>query len=484
MVRALVAFVLIALSSLATASEGAKPEDDLTPLIPDDLVHALKPVSDEDNALQPWREAASRTVHAAEGPLNDVVKKLCVAGPAVVDAQEIKLILEWADANRSALELLSKGCERKSCRVPEESPPIFKSLRTLAKVQLCRAKIRVAEGDFSGASKDVLQIKRMSDLLFASDGDSLQYLISSAIFSHACDGIRVIASGKNPPEAVLTRLQESLQSQPDAHHLVSSLKADVDRFVVQPARRAGKYRGAEQLCRFITAGEPSQNELVRAEAMLAVAPRSFDCTETIKAGIQYGQRIIALGQQPWPLRNKDLLNELKAVQVSSELLANVTYFFQAGAAQLSEDSAKTMRHTNSSEEDKRKMFLSLTSKLTNDERDSFEKALNSEPNAYGNSRISSIFSSYGMLYEKFHLLRAEYDATLAITAIHLFERQRAVLPQDLDVLKKEGLLKTIPIDPFTGNPLRFTPSKGIIWSTGPDAVDDGGDLIKDLVWRF
>ena len=40
---------------------------------------------------------------------------------------------------------------------------------------------------------------------------------------------------------------------------------------------------------------------------------------------------------------------------------------------------------------------------------------------------------------------------------------------------------------FAGKPLRYDPARRLIWSVGPDEVDDGGDGIPDTtrkwVWK-
>jgi hypothetical protein len=66
------------------------------------------------------------------------------------------------------------------------------------------------------------------------------------------------------------------------------------------------------------------------------------------------------------------------------------------------------------------------------------------------------------------------------------------LPSQLDDLVSAGLLEAVPIDPFCDQPLRYSPDRRIVWSVGPNAVDDGGQtadgcggwMQKDLVWEI
>ena len=49
------------------------------------------------------------------------------------------------------------------------------------------------------------------------------------------------------------------------------------------------------------------------------------------------------------------------------------------------------------------------------------------------------------------------------------------LPESLDELVEEGILPSVPMDMFADKPLRYDPERRLIWSVGPDEVDDGGE---------
>jgi len=66
------------------------------------------------------------------------------------------------------------------------------------------------------------------------------------------------------------------------------------------------------------------------------------------------------------------------------------------------------------------------------------------------------------------------DLAVALTRYRL---EHGTYPPTLDALVST-FLSTIPADPFDGAPLRYhlTPDAAIIYSIGPDRVDDGGDI--------
>jgi len=61
------------------------------------------------------------------------------------------------------------------------------------------------------------------------------------------------------------------------------------------------------------------------------------------------------------------------------------------------------------------------------------------------------------------------------SAIALYQKQHGKLPDTLDALCPQFLPK-VPLDPFSGKPLRyrFTKEGWLVWSVGPDLKDDGG----------
>ncbi|MBI3721124.1 MAG: hypothetical protein HY248_01100 [Fimbriimonas ginsengisoli] len=60
-------------------------------------------------------------------------------------------------------------------------------------------------------------------------------------------------------------------------------------------------------------------------------------------------------------------------------------------------------------------------------------------------------------------------------AVHIYRRKHHDLPDTLELLVKDGILKAIPIDPFDDNPVHYSKERGILWSVGPDGKDDDGD---------
>lgn len=90
----------------------------------------------------------------------------------------------------------------------------------------------------------------------------------------------------------------------------------------------------------------------------------------------------------------------------------------------------------------------------------------------------------------FHLARLKTDVALVLIACRLYRDTQKRIPQDLAEVVAAGLLDEVPIDPFTGNPLSYDATRGMLWSPGfadPEEGTEGsgeaGPIRREqLVW--
>jgi hypothetical protein len=95
------------------------------------------------------------------------------------------------------------------------------------------------------------------------------------------------------------------------------------------------------------------------------------------------------------------------------------------------------------------------------------------PNSFGRSLYTSFLGSQ-ILWECRG--RDETVGQLVRTelALTIYDREHKRLPTKLSELVSDGLLASMPTDPFDGEPLRYDPVKRRIWSVGRDLKDDHG----------
>lgn len=101
------------------------------------------------------------------------------------------------------------------------------------------------------------------------------------------------------------------------------------------------------------------------------------------------------------------------------------------------------------------------------------------PNARLNSNTAGIsllgahrYALVGVVDSAFYHL-AEYEAARTILGIAIYQKRHHRLPDDLEALVANGILKQLPTDPYSGQPFRYK-REGTVYSVGPDRVDGLG----------
>lgn len=87
-----------------------------------------------------------------------------------------------------------------------------------------------------------------------------------------------------------------------------------------------------------------------------------------------------------------------------------------------------------------------------------------------------VVQSLERLFEAAARSRARNDATMAAIAMERHRRRQGSLPEDLTQLVPE-LLPTVPVDPFSGRPLRYVVDDDgyVIYNIGADGIDNQGE---------
>ena len=77
---------------------------------------------------------------------------------------------------------------------------------------------------------------------------------------------------------------------------------------------------------------------------------------------------------------------------------------------------------------------------------------------------------------------AQFEATRAILALRAYQMKHGKLPDDLATLAPE-FLDAVPMDAFTGKPLRYVPERKLVYSVGENLRDDNGEKQDSQSWR-
>jgi len=99
----------------------------------------------------------------------------------------------------------------------------------------------------------------------------------------------------------------------------------------------------------------------------------------------------------------------------------------------------------------------------------------------GNILLEIMTPALDKVTERSYRNRADIEATLAVMAILRFEKEKSLYPESLNQLIKTGLLKEIPMDPYSDKPLVYkkTDTGFTLYSVGPNFIDDNGQPYKN-----
>jgi len=96
----------------------------------------------------------------------------------------------------------------------------------------------------------------------------------------------------------------------------------------------------------------------------------------------------------------------------------------------------------------------------------------------GNILLEILTPAIGRVCEIAHRNRIDVEATLAVIAILRYKEDVGDYPENLDELIEAGLLKALPIDPYSDQPLVYkgTESDFVLYGVGENFKDDGGTV--------
>ena len=103
-----------------------------------------------------------------------------------------------------------------------------------------------------------------------------------------------------------------------------------------------------------------------------------------------------------------------------------------------------------------------------------------KPNGIGRFLFIDEASGLPKLLGKKCQIQACFAALCLKIALRLYEDQHWQLPDDLNALVPE-YLPEIPLDPYDGQPFRYSKTEKKVWAVGSDLIDHGGKTMNDAI---
>lgn len=434
---------------------------ELTALIPDDLRVPTRPEEEPADDAWPMLAKAMRSYEGVRTP--ELLKRAAAQIPPILevglpDVEQAETFL-WAlsireqafnDARLAAekqmlwIQVNSDGSNAApgddSHDEEGASPERFKDaaefkqlIKDLSWRVLCLGRI----GHHAEALKDFAAMRRLIRLWFSGHGDAIQFLVGDAALSIADKAIRTYAAVYHPPAEFYSAVDSLFERNP------------IDLFAaLNDANRKELEQDASEF-----ASRTEADHEGSLATLYASHPDPFDAVKTIKLECDNLQQSISMRHESWVKQRSALtaLYQQETHDIPKELLAtDVVEHPEPTATRIAEMANELKR-------------------LDNPE---------GRVTAAMNLQSSMIVAGEGAASRQ-----AEDAMTLAILAIHCFLSRRGAMPDSLNLLVAAHLLRSVPTDPVSGSPLRYSPAKGIVWCVGADGIDQGGATTAGAAWQ-
>ncbi len=444
---------------------------DEKPAIPADLHYEPKTVPPESNAVINWREASK-----VEVPLSERQKKIITfcwnptaAEPSADDLNDLNA---WLRRNEDALRIFKASCEKPEVqwieRDPQKVQPEFNALSLMIQARLFEADQLAERGKYSEAAEILKSNLKLTQAAVDGDAGFLQYLISCRPRTMTQDAIVRFAARREIPLSLLEQLLTNLPSLDQetnsyARMLSIEFTRDHEASIDVKVLADGWAKIPETNAAFLLYPEECIRPLkvLLDPSLVAMHPKPLDWNSELEGSIHYYRVRRANVFGTWAERNGQL--ELDHENNRTELLKEI-----APLMDLVRDD-----------------FLPLDRQAAQKARAAY-LAIKNPVGRILNCSLTGFIGSDIKVFQ----CRTEREATRARLALLIFERRKSMLPASLADLVEGGILKSVPLDLFSGSQLHYSRTERKLWSVSDDGVDDGGNngsshwFEKDAVWQI
>lgn len=444
---------------------------DEKPAIPADLQFERKTVPPENNAVINWREASKVEVPLSEHQ-KKVIKFCWTPTAAEPSAEDLNELNAWLRRNEEALRIFKVSCDKPEVqwleRDPQKAQPELIALSLMIQARLFEADQLAERGKYSEAAETLKSNLKLAQAGVNGDAGFLQYLISCRPRTMTQDAIVRFAARRQVPVSIIEQLLTDLPSLNQetnsyARMLSVEFARDYKVSIDVKALAEGWTKISETNGALLLYPEECIRPLrvLLDPSLVAVHPKPLDWNSELKESIRYYRihRANALGT--WAERDGSV--ELDHENHRTELLKEIAPLMDS----VKDDFLPLNRHAA---QKARAAYLAIK-------------------NPVGRILNCSLVEFIGSDIKVFQS-RTEREATRARLALLIFERQKHLLPEKLEDLIQEGILKSMPLDLFSDSHLLYSRTERKLWSVSDDGVNDGGKagsslwFDKDAVWQI
>lgn len=416
----------------------------------------------------------------------DTIENLATPFPAGAARQ---CVIDWLDSNSERVALIRKGLRQRRYQVPKEDlisilddeiPLDLVSMpRSIARLLQACYRYQMETSDFVAAENTVSELIHLADITLGGDGYLLHYLLACVSQTIATNVACSYATDTRSPIESLERLRKLLvDTRPRVSSLVRVFQIEVVYFTQHEVARLptdlSKLVDAI-IHRHLMLGQSDPSEAFTDDAevrrvrqgmvrLFKGHPKPFNHAETVSLYSEIVTSMIGDLSSSWLQRKRDYVSTYrKEVELWPEQLRFLNRLFHG---------------------------VGDESELTNTAIEAAKAALAKVRNPIGKLMLLDL-EVFENVRRAFHIGQLRTDIALLVIAVRLFRDRNGRLPHALSDLVDSSLIDSVPVDPFSGESVRYDAKRKVVWSFGINEEDNGGDWDfaadvangDDLVWR-
>ena len=436
--------------------------------IPPELRYERRTIPDSGNALPLLLEASDAvSLDFGDDVLLEALGAVAEEDASYPAGDAAKALDAHIAANERALELVDAAVARGVLEFPERwvrtNWDHFTKLVRVARIidtRMARAKRSAGRGDLEEAARDIVLLVKFGDMLLESKVYLLAVIVGDFCSRRGREGARWLAGLEDAPPGLASRLLEAIPRVRERELVAGLLAMEWSEYVLPFIQAVPRDADLEVLAGHLSGAEspldPHRRTFVKGFIeLLRGHPRPFDSTSTVTEGERLFIELQMYFRGPWNVPDFDA-GDIQEVQAlwPEELLPDAA-------------SPESTCWNPLAPPDPEKLATA-------------REALLRIENPAGKLLIGGILE---FLHRAEHFRgEADREATRAILALCVHHDRKDAYPETLAELVTEGILPSVPIDPFTEGPLGWSRDALAVRTVGPDGkgLDEEGN---ELVWR-
>jgi len=430
---------------------GPRIDPELLKLVPEELRYERVELPADQNAASLLMELGDKVV-VPEDP--EEVHELwgVLRGEAPVEVDDLDgRVASLVQKNAEALALVKQALQKTKCQFPmlrtiNDRCDYLGGLRSIVRIKCLHARVLARHGEFASAATELKDSVVLAELVKGGQGTLLTYLVGIASGATAEGGIRWLARQQGVPEDVLERLLQSLRPASETDQaLATALRIEFQLCYLQMLSDE-PVPSAFYVAFDIDIPNDATNE--QMAAMRVASDKLLDRAATVRTASGFYVRAVRNASLPWARQDASIGADIEQMIKQMEDVHHAALLHMSVKGDLQEAT----------------------------------EALSVFENPVGRLYLESSLPLMDVPLRRSFQLRAEREMTRAFLVLRIRQLRSGAYTDSLDALVEEGILPAVPTDPFSGKPLRYDAKRKLIWSVGPDGVDDNAESVPED-WR-